>query len=332
MTTGLPVINILLSVMNFDDEEEDWDFGPKDPEKKEAVAERPAVRDGLVPPIALRAVRTIRGGPIVSDNLKEVRDMATDIARRIALRPSYIQPRREPVDPSELDPGGMEHETYQTILGMLPPGPRADAHIYMIKDVIERGIPMAKHHISGRIINTAVTVYWKYSPTTYYLMRSEEDSSMMYVPAEERSKYDIRMLEIFCLRREYCAKTSQFHKGLFDPFARSREVWHTLTDGTKVPISLCKFHFYLWLIRYCVLDFIDDKYDEIMKVHTAILKKNVDKKRDRAVAETDDAKEDDTKKKRRRKRRRRKVELPDEMDAQDSKKSYAVAAKCPPLL
>lgn len=316
--------------MNFDEEDDEWDFGPKqEPLEEKKTDHPPQPRDGLVPPIALRAVRTIRGGAIVSENLKEVRDMATTIAKTIALRPSYIQPRREPVDPSELDPSSMECETYKTILGMLPPGPRADAHIYMIKDVIERGIPMAKHHISGRIINTAVTVFWKYGPTTYYLMRSEEDASMMYVRAEDRVKYDIRMLDIFCLRREYCAKTSQFHKGLFDPFARSREVWHTLTNGTKVPISLCKFHFYLWLIRYCVLDFIDDKYDEIMKVHTAILKKNVDKKR---ASSSDTAAVKDPKKKRRRKRRRRQVELPEEMDTRVSRKSYAVASKCPPML
>lgn len=309
--------------MNFGDDDDDWDFGPAPVEEvdKGSVQEEPQEQkttEGLVPPITLRAVRTLRGGAIVGENLKEVRQMATEVAKRIALRTSHIHPRRDPVEPEELDK--MERETYKTIVGMLPPGPKADAHIYMIKDVIERGIPMAKHHISGRMINTAVTVYWIYRPTTYYLMRSEEDSSMIYVPQEDREKYDINMLEIFCLRREYCAKTSQFHKGLFDPFARSREVWHTLTDGTRVPISLCKFHFYLWLIRYCVLEFIDDKYDDIMKVHTAILKRNVDKKR----------RDNDNKK--RRKRRRREVELPQELSSNEFKVSYAVAAKCPPLL
>ena len=277
--------------MNFD---EDSDSGWSDFEEEEeaaaaaegrpAAAAAPAAAGARLrhdpPPMSVRAVRALRSGVITGDVLKTMRREAYEVATDIAIKPAQLQPLHEPVEVSELT--DRELLTYRTILGMLDADKKnADAQVRSVMDVIERGMPQLKHpRISGRMVDTASTKFHRVHPTQYYI-NTLDPGNPTYVSKVDMHHYDLRHLRFFDLRRSYGEKMGVFHKELFDPFARSREVWHEMSTGERVPISLCKYHFYMWAIQCAVFQFIDANYDAIYDLHSANLNAASEKKKRR---------------------------------------------------
>lgn len=252
-------------------------------------------------PVAVRAVRELRK-KIDCDDIRDVRNMAFTVADQMVLRPAMMSSVREPVSVDDLMP--IQKMVYDIIVGP-EPGPDSDEQVMSIQNAIERGVPGIRNKMTGRIIDSTATRYSVYGSTRYFVLRVDPKRPL-YVKREDAHMYDSKDLYEFDVSKSYHQKMKLFRKELFDPFGRSIEVWHTLSNGQRVPISLCRYHFYFWAMRFCVFQFIDDKYESIVRVQRGELRSSLQRKRLR-----DEAKLTADERTAKKSRSRKPVDLPD---------------------
>lgn len=178
------------------------------------------------------------------------------------IKPVRVGKRRPVKDVSQLTP--KEQEVYQ---GLMRQVGHDEDRLLSLADLVQHG-PKTAHHISGRVIDTLVTKYPRMNEVSYYLDFSESVGGCgRYVPREQVSQLkNRRHLHYFSICSSYRNQMRLNGKAFFDPFGRGTEVYHRLSDGSWMLMSLCKFSFFLWAQQHAVFEFLDQHYDEVTRV------------------------------------------------------------------
>lgn len=140
-------------------------------------------------------------------------------------------------------------QVYDHIINACP----NDSAILRIHNLINKGPYHPHHKVSGRSIDMLITRYTKFVDIFYYL--DPTPTGFRIVSEHQRTDRTI----LFNVKSSYNMKLQQYSKTYFDCFNRGTLVWHKLSDGSPIRISLCQFMFYIWASRFCVFDFFETK-------------------------------------------------------------------------
>lgn len=142
-----------------------------------------------------------------------------------------------------------------------------------LKNIVEYG-PLKNQDISGRLIDALMTKYPIEHSVTYYLDTSTEPPK--YIKPQELDHTQIKYLKPFNISASYQTQMKMYTKTYFDPFGRGVKVYHPLSNGSFMVISLCKFAFFHWANYHGVFHYLQDHLPDILTV-----KKKIGKKRKR---------------------------------------------------
>lgn len=155
-------------------------------------------------------------------------------------------------------------EIYREILNVCD----TDEKILRIKDMIDTG-PGTQYNISGRLLDTLVTQFSMTKNVCYYLDYANETRDVLQIVPYS----DSPTLILFDIGSSYRQRMHRYSKTYFDCFGRGYDFIHKLKSGDEVPISICRFMFYIWADTYQVFAFLEREYTRVVLMRTSRTKR-----------------------------------------------------------
>jgi hypothetical protein len=119
---------------------------------------------------------------------------------------------------------------------------------------------------------------------------------------EKHTKYNIKIkgnLEIFDVNEEYNTELNSYSKDYFDPFCRKQKIYYAceienngVIKNKKIETSLCQLNFFMWAIKYKIIDHISLLYTDIVDHMNRTNKQNKQIKKELLLSQESDISEE----------------------------------------
>ena len=153
-----------------------------------------------------------------------------------------------------------QRRIYDAIIASCP----TEESLRYVKAKIDQTHLKGGRKVSGRIIDTLVTRFSMFGDCFYYLDYTDPRDLQMVLDIE--TVIDKSKVKLFDVSNSYGQHMTRYSKTYFDCFSRGVQVKHKLGNGKSIMISLCQFNFYIWALRYKVLDFLSVHYEKVIGV------------------------------------------------------------------
>lgn len=111
---------------------------------------------------------------------------------------------------------------------------------------------------SGRTIDTLTNKASEFGDVSYYIDLTSGKPRISETFTSNSILFDVAA--------SYRVEMHRLTKSYFDCFGRGPEVAHTLSTGRVINLSLCQIPFFMWAVKFLVLDFLDLIEDRVVAI------------------------------------------------------------------